>query len=165
MVPMTCPQRRASQAKQRRLQKARQRLQHEQARAQRHLQALPQALGDLGLPAILAEEVQWRLKATTTLLDKIFGLMFPPLFGYRSSHELCRVRGWDKHLPGRLLGALPKQPWVKPLQRRGQALLARLWPHLADKSPATRSRWPWTWVGDDSLFKKYGQQLGLVGTW
>ena len=26
-------------------------------------------------------------------------------------------------------------------------------------------RWPWTWVGDDRLFKKAGQQLGLVGTW
>jgi hypothetical protein len=23
----------------------------------------------------------------------------------------------------------------------------------------------WTWVGDDSVFKKYGEQLGLVGTW
>jgi hypothetical protein len=102
--------------------------------------------------------------AITKLLEKIFGLMFPPLFGCRSYHELCRVRGWDKNLPGRLLGALPKRQWVKQLQRRGQALLARLWQHLEDKSPATRSRWPWTWVGDDSLFKKYGQQLGLVGT-
>jgi hypothetical protein len=32
-------------------------------------------------------------------------------------------------------------------------------------SEATRSRWQWTWVGDDSVFKKYGEQLGLVGTW
>jgi len=32
-------------------------------------------------------------------------------------------------------------------------------------SAATRSRWQWTWVGDDSVFKKYGEQLGLVGTW
>jgi hypothetical protein len=23
----------------------------------------------------------------------------------------------------------------------------------------------WLWVGDDSVFKKYGAQLGLVGTW
>jgi len=162
---MTCPQRRAYQAKQRRLQKARERLQHEQARAQRHLQALQQALGDLGLPEILAEEVQWRLNAITKLLDKIFGMMFPPLVGCRSYHELCRVRGWDKNLPGRLLGALPKRQWVKQLQRRAHALLARLWQHIEDKSPATRSRWQWTWVGDDSLFKTYGQQLGLVGTW
>jgi len=162
---MTYPQRRAYQAKQRRLQKARERLQHEQARAQRHLQALQQALGDLDLSEILAEEVQWRLNAITTWLEKIFGLMFPPLFGCRSYHARCRVRGWEKNLPGRLLGALPKRQWVKPLPRRGQALLARLWQPLEDKSPATRRRWQWTWVGDDRLFKKYGQQRGLVGTW
>ena len=40
-----------------------------------------------------------------------------------------------------------------------------LWHHAACKSAATRSRWQWTWVGDDSVFKKYGEQLGLVGTW
>jgi DDE superfamily endonuclease len=60
---------------------------------------------------------------------------------------------------------LPKRKWVKRLQRLGQELLVRLWRHMADKSPATRSRWQWTWGGDDSLFKKYGQQLGLVGIW
>ncbi len=85
------------------------------------------------------------------------------MFGCRSYHELCRVRGWDKNLPGRILGALPKRKWLKQLQRRGRDLLARLWQHVKDKSPATRSRWQWTWVGDDSLFKKYGRQLGLVG--
>jgi hypothetical protein len=63
------------------------------------------------------------------------------------------------------LGTLPKQKWVRRLQRLGQDLLVRLWRHVADKSPATRSRWQWTWVADDSVFKKYGQQLGLVGTW
>jgi len=40
-----------------------------------------------------------------------------------------------------------------------------LWRQVEAKSPATRSRWQWTWVGDDSLFKKYGEQLGLVGLW
>jgi hypothetical protein len=49
------------------------------------------------------------------------------------------------------------------LQRLGQELLVRLWRHVEGKSPATHSRWQWTWVGDDSLFKKYGRQLGLVG--
>lgn len=75
------------------------------------------------------------------------------------------MRGWDKNLPGRILGALPKRKWVRRLQRPGQELLIRLWHHVADKSPATRSRWQWTWVADDSVFKKSGQQLGLVGTW
>jgi hypothetical protein len=71
-------QQRAQQAKQRCLQKARQRLQREQARAQHHLQALEQAVQELGLPETVAEEVQWRLQAQQQLLGKIVGLMFPP---------------------------------------------------------------------------------------
>lgn len=73
------------------------------------------------------------------------------------------MRHWDKNWPGRILGALPKRRWVKRLQRLGQEVLVRLWRHVEAKSPATRSRWQWTWVGDDSLFRKYGRQLGLVG--
>jgi hypothetical protein len=75
------------------------------------------------------------------------------------------VRGWEKHLPGRIWGAWPPQTWVRRWQRLGQELLVRLWRHVEDNSPATRSRGPWTWVGDDRLVRKYGQQLGLVGTW
>lgn len=73
------------------------------------------------------------------------------------------MRHWDKNVPGRILGALPKRKWFKRLQRLGQEVLVRLWRQVEGKSPATCSRWQWTWVGDDSLFKKYGQQLGLVG--
>jgi hypothetical protein len=75
------------------------------------------------------------------------------------------VRGWDKNLPSRLLGALPKRSWLKRLRRLGLEVLIPLWRHAASKSEATQSRWQWTWVGDDSVFKKYGAQLGLVGTW
>src|SRR5262249_38676800 len=50
-------------------------------------------------------------------------------------------------------------------RRLGLEVLVPLWRHAASKSEATRSRWQWTWVGDDSVFKKYGEQLGLVGTW
>jgi hypothetical protein len=105
------------------------------------------------------------LRSQQTLLSKIVGLMFPPLFGCRTNAELCRVRGWDKNLPSRLLGALPKRSWLKRLRRLGLEVLIPLWRHAAGKSAATRSRWHWTWVADDSVFKKYGQQLGLVGTW
>src|SRR5262249_16646848 len=55
--------------------------------------------------------------------------------------------------------------WIKRLQRLGLDVLVPLWRHAANASAATRSRWQWTWVGDDSVFKKYGEQLGLVGTW
>src|SRR5262249_35559244 len=64
-----------------------------------------------------------------------------------------------------LLGALPKRSWIKRLRRLGLEVLIPLWRHAASRSEATRSRWQWTWVGDDSVFKKYGEQLGLVGTW
>jgi len=126
---------------------------------------LGQALKELGLPETLIVEVEWRLKAVGKLLGKIFGVMFPTVCGCRTTDELTRVRRWDKHVPGKILGALPKHTWVRQLQRRAQDLLATLWQHVKDKRPATRSRWPWTWVGDDSRFKKAGQQLGLVGTW
>ena len=165
MATMTRAQRREYNAKQRRLRKYRERLEQTQRRAQRFLQALEQALGELGLPETLGAEVEWQLQVQVKRLGKIFGLMFPTVFGCRTLYELTQVRVWDKNVPGRLLGALPKQQWIRPLQRRGQALLIRLWRQVADKSPATQSRWQWTWAADDRVFKKAGQQLGLVGTW
>ena len=59
----------------------------------------------------------------TKLLGRIFGVMFPPLFGCRTNAELCRVRGWDKNLPSRVLSALPKRSWIKRLRRLGLEVL------------------------------------------
>jgi len=158
-------QKRQANARQRRRRKARERLQRDQAQAQRAVEALEQALQELELPQTLVQEIEGRLRSQQKLLGKIFGLMFPTLFGCRTSAELSRVRGWDKNLPSRLLGALPKRSWVKRLRRLGLDVLVPLWRHVQDKSPATHSRWQWTWVVDDSVFKQDGQQLGLVGTW
>ena len=91
--------------------------------------------------------------------------MFPALFGCRTPSELCRGRGWDKHGPSRLLGALPKRSWLKRLRRLGLEVLEPIWRHVHDKSPATQSRWQWTWVWDDSVCRKYGAPLRLVGKW
>jgi hypothetical protein len=110
-------------------------------------------------------EIEGRLRSQHKLLGKIVGVMCPPLFGCRTNTELCRGRGWNKNLPTRLLGALPKRSWLKRLRRLGMEVLVPLWRHTVRASAATRSRWQWTWVGDDSVFKKYGAQLGLVGTW
>jgi transcription initiation factor TFIIIB Brf1 subunit/transcription initiation factor TFIIB len=66
-------QKRAHRAKQRRVQREREQLQREQARAQRHLQALEQALEELGLPEAIVEELQWKLKAQAKLLGKSLG--------------------------------------------------------------------------------------------
>ena len=154
-----------AKARQRRRRTAQERLARDRRQAQHAAQALEQALHDLGLPDDLVAEIEGRLRSQQQLLGKICGVMFPPLFGCRTNSELCRVRGWDKNLPARLLGALPKRSWLKRLRRLGLEVLIPLWRHAASASAATQSRWQWTWVGDNSVFKKYGEQLGLVGTW
>ena len=165
MSPRTRDAQKHAKARQRRYRTAHERLERDRRQAQHAAEALQQALNDLGLPEDLVTEIEGRLRSQKKLLGRIVGVMFPPLFGCRTSSELCRVRGWDKNLPSRLLGALPKRSWLKRLRRLGLEVLEPLWRHAASKSEATRSRWQWTWVADDSVFKKYGEQLGLVGTW
>jgi hypothetical protein len=156
---------RQAKARQRRRRTATERLQRDRRQAQHAAEALQEALNDLGLPEDLVAEIEGRLRSQHKLLGKIVGMMCPPLFGCRTNTELCRVRGWDKNLPSRLLGALPKRSWLKRLRRLGREVLVPLWRYAASKSEATQSRWQWTWVSDDSVFKKYGEQLGLVGIW
>lgn len=165
MSPLKRYAKKQAKARQRRRHTAHERLRHDQQRAQRAIEALEHALHALGLPDNLVQEIEGRLRRQQKLLGKIFGLMFPPLFGCRTPSELSRVRGWDKNLASQMLGALPKRSWMKRLRRLGHEVLVPLWRHVQDKSPATLSRWQWTWVVDESVFKKYGQQLGLVGTW
>ena len=154
-----------AKARQRRRLTVQERLAHDRRQAQQTAEALEQALHDLGLPEHVVAEIEGRIRSQQKLLGKIVGVMCPPLFGCRTNTELCRVRGWDKNLPSHLLGALPKCSWIKRLRRLGLEVLIPLWRYAASKSEATRSRWQWTWVSDDSVFKKYGEQLGLVGTW
>jgi hypothetical protein len=144
---------------------AQERHQRQQHKAQRDIEALRQALDDLGLPDNLVSEIAFRLRAQKKLLGKIFGLMFPTLFGCKSAYELTCVRGWDKNLPSRLLGALPKRSWLKRLRKLARDILVPLWRHIESMSQATRSRWQWTWVWDDTVFRKYGQDFELVGKW
>ena len=158
-------QKRQVKARQRRRYNAQERLRRDQQQAQRAIEALEAALQALELPQTLGQEIEGRLRRQQKLLGKIFGLMFPALFGCRTTAELSRVRGWDKNLPAQILGALPKRSWLKRLRRLGLEVLVPLWRHVQDKSPATHSRWQWTWVTDDSVFRKYGTQCGLVGTW
>src|SRR5512138_787850 len=165
MTWTTAYQKRSAKARQRRRRTAQERLERDRCQAQQAAQAMEHALEDLGLPAELVAEIEGRLRSQHKLLGKIVGMMCPPLFGCRTNTELCRVRGWDKNLPSRVLGALPKRSWIKRLRRLGLEVLIPLWRYAASKSEATRSRWQWTWVADDSVFKKYGEQLGLVGTW
>jgi hypothetical protein len=165
MSPATRCAKKYANARHRRRCNARERLERDRRQAQRVAKDLAQALQDLGFPDDLVVEIEGRLRSQQKLLGKIVGIMFPPLFGCRTNTELCRVCGWDKNLPSRLLGALPKRSWIKRLRRLGLEVLLPLWHHMASKSLATQSRWQWTWVGDDSVFKKYGEQLGLVGTW
>jgi hypothetical protein len=165
MSPHTRHLKNHAKARQRRRLNAQERLERDRRQAQYAAKILEQALHTLGLPEHLVAEIEGRLRSQQQLLAKIVGVMLPPLFGCRTNAQLCRVRGWDKNLPARLLGALPKRSWLKRLRRLGLEVLVPLWRYTASASEATRSRWQWTWVGDDSVFKKYGDQLGLVGTW
>ena len=154
-----------AKARQRRRLQTHERLERDRRQAQQAAEALHQAIKALGLPNNLVAEIEGRLGSQQKLLGKIIGVMFPTLFGCHTPSELCRVRGWDKHWPSRLLGALPKRSWLKRLRRLGLEVLEPLWCHVQDMSPATQSRWQWTWVLDDSVFHKYGEQLGVVGRW
>jgi hypothetical protein len=132
---------RLGKAIQRRHCTAQERLARDRRQAQHAAQTLEQALEDLGLTENVVAEIEGRLRSQQQLLGKIIGVMFPPLFGCRTNAELCRVRGWDKNLPSRLLGALPKRSWIKRLRRLGLEALVPLWRYAANKSAATRSRW------------------------
>jgi hypothetical protein len=112
-------QKRQAKARQRRYLKAQDRLERDRRQAQQAATVLKQALYDLGLSEHLVVEIEGRLRSQQKLLGKIVGVMFPPLFGCRTNTELCRVRGWDKNLPTRLLGALPKRSWIKRLRTVG----------------------------------------------
>jgi hypothetical protein len=165
MSPSTRYAKKQAKARHRRRQKAHERLERDRCQAQRAAEALHDALEELGLPANLVAELEGRLQSQHKLLGKIVGVMFPALFGCRTPSELCRVRGWDKHWPSRLLRALPKRSWLQRLRRLGLEVLAPLWRHGATKSPATQRRWQWTWALDDSVFHKSGEPLRLVGRW
>jgi hypothetical protein len=125
-----------AKARQRRHLTAQERLARDCRQAQHPAEALHQALDTLGLPEDLVAEIEGRLRSQHKLLSKIVGVMFPPLFGCRTPSELCRVRGWDKNWPSRLLGALPKRSWLKRLRRLGLEVVEPFWRHGASKSPA-----------------------------
>jgi hypothetical protein len=157
--------RKQAKASQRRRRNAQERLERDRRQAQQAAEALHHALEELGLPDTLVSEIEGRLQSQQKLLGQIVGVMFPALFGCRTPSELCRVRGWDKNWPSRLLHALPKRSWLKRLRRLGLEVLVPLWRHVETKSEATQSRWQWTWATDDSVFHKHGEQLSVVGHW
>ena len=100
---------------------AQERHERQQRQAQRDIEALRQALDDLGFPDNLVIEIEGRLRAQKKLLGKIFGLMFPTLFGCRSAYELTCVRGMGQEYalayPGRpaqaLLAQASAQAWPR----------------------------------------------------
>jgi hypothetical protein len=165
MSPAKRYARKHAKATQRQRLNAKERHEHQQRQVQCDIEALHQALHDLGLPDELVSEIEGRLRAQEKRLGKIFGLMFPTLFGCINAYELGRTRGWDTHLFSCIWGALPTRSWLKRLRKLAHDILVPLWRHIASMSEATHSRWQWTWVLDDSVFRKYGGKLELVGTW
>jgi DDE superfamily endonuclease len=165
MSPMKRYAKKQAKANKRRRLNAQERIRQQRADAQRYIEAIHQALEDLGFPDTLVAEIESRLQAQQQLLGKIVGIMFPTLFGARHPHELTRVRGWDKNVPRKLLSALPKRSWLKRLRRLGLEILLSIWRHTQTQSASTQSRWQWRWMVDDSVFRKYGHHFRLVGRW
>ena len=99
MSPRTRDTKHHAKARRRRYRTAHERLARDRRQAQHAVKALQQALDDLELPKDLVTEIEGRLRSQQKLLGKIVGMMCPPLFGCRTTFELCRVRGWDKNLP------------------------------------------------------------------
>ena len=160
MSPAKRYARKQAKARLSRRRNAQERLERDRRQAQQAAEALHQALDELGWPDGLGREIEGRLRSQQKLLGKIMGVMVPALFGCRTPSELFRVRGWDKNWPSRLLRALPTRSWLKRLRRLGLDVLTPLWRYLENKSEAIQSRWQWTWAVDDSVFHKYGEQLG-----
>ena len=165
LSPMKRYAKKPAKTRQRRRLHAPERLERARRQAQRAAEALHQALEDLGRPANLVGEIEGRLRSQHKLLGRIVGVMFPALFGCRTPSELCRVRGWDKNWPARLLSVVPTRSWLKRLRCLGREVLVPLWRHVATKSAATQSRWQGIWATDDAVCHKYGEQLGVVGRW
>jgi hypothetical protein len=141
MFPAKRDAKKPAKVRQRRRRTAQERLARDHRQAQQAAQALDQTLHDLGLPEDLVAEIAGCLRSQQQLLGKIVGVMFPPLFGCRTNSERCRVRGWDKNLPSRLLGALPKRSWLQRLQRLGVDVLVPLWRYAASAQPVATPLW------------------------
>jgi hypothetical protein len=154
-----------AKARPRRRHKAHERLPRAHAQAQRAIAALEHALHALGRPDTRVLEIEGRRRRPPKWLGTIFGGLFPSLFGCRTSSVRARGRGWDKHLPSQIRGALPKRSWGKRRRRRGLEVVAPLWRPVQDKRPATHSRWQWPWAVEDSVCTTYGQPWGVGGTW
>ena len=154
-----------AKANTRRRLKAQERIRQQRADAQRYIEAIHQALEDLGFPDSLVAEIEGRLQAQQQLLGKIVGILFPTLFGARHPHELTRVRGGDKNVPRKLLSALPKRSWLKRLRPLGLEILLSIWRHTQTQSASTQSRCQGRGIVDDSVFRKYGHHFRLVGRW
>src|SRR5262249_5606971 len=116
MSPHTRDAKQRAKARRRRYRTVQERLARDRRQAQHAAEALQRPINEMGLPDDLVAEIEGRLRSQHTLLGKICRVMCPPLFGCRTNFELCRVRGWDKNLPSRLLGALPKRSWIKRLR-------------------------------------------------
>ena len=78
MVLATRYTKKHAKARQRRRRTAQERLARDRRQAQHAVEALQQALDDLGLPENLVAEIEGRLRSQQKLLGKICGVMFPP---------------------------------------------------------------------------------------
>jgi hypothetical protein len=131
--------------------------------AQRESEARRPARDALGWPADLVSEIAGRLRAPQKRRGTILARMGPPLYGCSYAAAWPRTRGWAKHLPSRLRGAVPTRAWLTRLRQRGHDGRGALWRHIETRREATRRRWPWTWGLDDSVVRPARSPLAWGG--
>ena len=83
MSPMKRYAKKQAKSTKRRRLKAQERLRQQRAQAQHYIEAIHQALEDLGFPDTFVAEIEGRLRAQQQLLGTIVAIMFPTLFGCR----------------------------------------------------------------------------------
>jgi hypothetical protein len=71
------------------------RLARDRRQAQYAAQALEQALHDLALSDHLVAEIEGCLRSQQQLLGKICEMMFPPLYGCRTTDQLINGLSWS----------------------------------------------------------------------
>ena len=144
-----------AKARQRRRRTATERLQRDRTQAQHAAKALQQALDDLGRQRPRNRN-RWPLTESTAAVGQDHWSDVSPTVWVSYELGTVRVRGWDKNLPSRLLGALPKRSWLKRLRRLGLEVLIPLWRHPPVKVRPREA----AGSGPGSAMTRYSKSMG-----
>jgi hypothetical protein len=164
---MTDPQRTYQRRRQRRERKRRlshkERLGRRRRQAQAYLDALEHSFVEQMAEMKLEERLRNKLRRQGRLLGELFAMMFSTAFGGGSYGRLSSRLGINKNLPGGILTALGKKSWLDKFRQMGRSILAEVLDGVPEKSSSTKSRYQVTLDIDSTVFRKFSEQMRLVG--